>query len=62
MNEQMIEIVQAVYSDLATIEGFCAETLADAIGDRMYDSCEEFRKMPYTESREMTLQFAQKYV
>ena len=67
MNEQMQEIVEKLYSDLTQAGwGFGEELsvgmLTDTISDRMYDSSEEFRGMPYEERRVMVMKIARKYI
>lgn len=66
MEQQMREIVQEVYYDLleavgAVGEELDAETLADTIGDRMFDCSTEYRNMPYEERRALTLKVAKLY-
>lgn len=66
MEQQMRAIVQEVYYDLLEAVGACgeeldAETLADTIGDRMYDSSTEYRNMQYDERRAITLRIAREY-
>lgn len=43
-------------------EGLDAESLADAVGDRMYDDCEEYRNTPYEERRALVLKICKEYV
>lgn len=66
MEQMMREIVQEVYYDLLEAVGACgeeldAETLADTIGDRMYDQSEEYRAMPWEDRRAITLRVARDY-
>ena len=66
MEQRIREIIAEVYSDLVKAcayvkEELDAESLADVVGDRMYDESEEYRNMPYAESRAMTLRVAELY-
>ena len=66
MEQRMREIVAEVYYDLEAAvaevgEELDAETLADTLGDRMFDESEEYRALPYAERRAMTLRVAQLY-
>jgi hypothetical protein len=63
MEQQMHEIVQEVFYDLqATCDVLDAETLADTIGDRMFDYSEEYRNTEYVKRRALVLKVARQYV
>ena len=66
MEQRMREIVAEVYYDLEMACAECgeeldAESLADTIGDRMFDESAKYRSMPWAERRAMTLRVAQLY-
>lgn len=59
-------IINEVYSDLESSladfgETLDAESLADTVGDRLHDSSEEYRSMPYPERRALVLQVCKQY-
>jgi hypothetical protein len=67
MRQQMIKYINDVFMDLEAAcqecgESLCAEGLADAVGDHMYDTSAEYRAMPYDQRRAITLQLCQQYV
>jgi len=67
MIEIMHQLVNDVFYDLETACAACgepldAETLADTLGDHMYDISEEYRNTPWEERRAMTLHIAKQYV
>ena len=62
MEQQMRRIVEECYYDLAQCGDLSAESLADFVGDRMSDSSEEYRALPYDQRRAMTLQIARDYI
>jgi uncharacterized protein (UPF0335 family) len=64
MEQEIRQIINDVFHDLqeACGDGLDAETLADTIGDRMYDESEEYRAMPYAQRRALTLKIAGAYV
>lgn len=67
MENMMRQLVNDVFYDLEEACASCgekldAETLADTLGDRMYDMSEEYRNTPWEKRRAMTLHIAQQYV
>ena len=67
MKQQIIRIINDVYSDLQAVCEECgdsldAETLADTVGDRMVDECAEYRAMPYAERRALVVGICKKFV
>ena len=67
MEQQIRQIINDIYSDLEAAvaecgETLCAESLADSVGDRMYDYSEEYRNTPWAVRRAMTMQIASEYV
>lgn len=64
MEQQIRQIINEVFYDLqeACGEDFDAQDLADCVGDRMFDTCEEYRMTPWQKRREITLQIAREYV
>jgi hypothetical protein len=67
MEQMMRQLINDVFYDLedaiaGTGEKLDAETLADVLGDRMYDNSEEYRNTPWAVRRAMTLQIASEYV
>ena len=67
MEHKMHAYVNDVFHDLEQAcqecgESLCAEGLADAIGDHMYDISAEYRAMPYEERRAIALSVAKQYV
>lgn len=67
MKQQIIRIINDVYSDLQAVCEECgdsldAETLADTVGDRMVDECPEYRAMPYAERRALVVSICKKFV
>ena len=66
MKQRMHELVQECFMDLEEAcqscgESLDAESLADFLGDRMYDESAEYRAMSYAQRREITLKVAQNY-
>lgn len=66
MEQQMRQIINDVFYDLESALAECgetvdAETLADTVGDRMHDLCEEYRAMPYALRRSMVLRICNEY-
>lgn len=66
MEQLMRQIINDVFYDLeeaiqGTGDRLDAETLADVLGDRMYDMSEEYRSTPWAERRALALQIAQQY-
>lgn len=63
MERRIIEIIQEVYYDLESALDGCvdAESLADTVGDRMYDDCPEYRNTPYKDRRALVLSICSKY-
>lgn len=67
MKDQIRRIINDITPDLEQAcaemgEGLDAESLADAVGDRMYDDCEEYRNTPYEERRALVLKICKEYV
>ena len=67
MEQMMRQLINDVFYDLedaiaGTGEALDAETLADVLGDRMYDHSEEYRNTPWAVRRAMTMQIASEYV
>ena len=67
MKQQVISIINEVYHDLeasfAEIDAVMdAEDLTDCVADRMFDTCPEYRDMPYPERRNMVLKICRQYV
>ena len=67
MEQMMRQLINDIYRDLedaieCTGEKLDAETLADVLGDRMYDYSEEYRNTPWAVRRAMTMQIASEYV
>ena len=67
MEQEMRQIINDVFSDLEAAcaevgESLDAEDLADCVGDRMHDTSEEYRAMPYAQRRALTLKVCQQYV
>lgn len=66
IRQEAARIINEVYSDL---EGACAEmgesldaeSLADTVGDRLIDSNEEYRNMPYAQRRALVLGVCRQY-
>lgn len=66
MEQQIRQIINDIFYDMAAALEECGETidaesLADAVGDRMHDDSAEYRAMPYEVRRAMTLRIAQQY-
>lgn len=66
MQQQIRQIINDIYPDLSEAIAACgeeldAESLADSVGDRMFDTSEEYRAMPYEQRRAMTLKIAREY-
>lgn len=63
MKQQITQIINEVYSDLAQACGddFDAENLADYVGDRMHDESAEFRALPYAQKRTLVLDICKNY-
>lgn len=66
MQAQIRNIINEVYSDLEAAcvesgEKLDAESLADCVGDRMIDCCEEYRNTPYNQRRSLVLQICREY-
>lgn len=66
MDKKIRAIIQEVFSDLEAAcaevgETLDAESLADAVGDRMSDISAEYRAMPYAARRKMVLEICQEY-
>lgn len=66
MKDQIRRIINEITPDLeqacSEIGGLDAGSLADAVGDRMFDDCEEYRNMPYPERRAIVLEVCKEYV
>lgn len=67
MEQQIRSIIQEVFHDLQACcaesgERLCAEGLADAIADRMYDSNPEYRAMSYEQRAAVVLRICKQYV
>ena len=67
MENQIRQYINDVFYDLEQAcaesgESLCAEGLADAVGDHMYDVSAEYRAMPYDQRRAMTIRITQQYV
>ena len=64
MEQEIRQIINDVFYDLqeACGDSLDAETLADTVGDRMHDTSEEYRAMPYAQRRALTLKIAGSYV
>lgn len=61
------EIINNIYSDLAAVCAECgqeldAESLADAVGDRLADSSAEYRSWPWPQRRAWVLAVCEQYV
>lgn len=62
-----VQIINDVHSDLVAALAECgeeldAEGLADTVGDRLFDTSEEYRNMPYPERRALVLSVCKQYV
>lgn len=60
IKQEAAVIINEIYSDLEAAcaemgESLDAESLADSVGDRMYDNSEEYRSMPYPQRRALVL-------
>lgn len=67
MENKMRQIINDIMPDLEQAcsemgESLDAESLADAVGDRMHDNSEEYRNMPYLERRAIVLAVCKEYV
>ena len=67
MEQQIRSIISDIYLDLEAAVAECgeeldAETLADSVGDRMFDDVPEYRAMPYAERRALVLNLCKQYV
>ena len=67
MKQKMHAYVHEVFHDLEAAsaecgETLCAEGLADAIGDHMHDTSDEYRALPYEERHALALSVARQYV
>jgi hypothetical protein len=67
MEKLMHQIISDIFHDLAACcaengERLDAESLADAVGDQLHDTSEEYRNTPYDERRAITLRIAKQYV
>lgn len=67
MEQQIRDIIAGAFSDLeaacaAVGENLDAESLADFVGDRMFDDNAEYRAMPYTLRRNRVLKICAEYV
>lgn len=67
MEHKIRQIINEIMPDLEQAcaemgEGLDAGSLADAVGDRMFDDCEEYRNMPYPERRAIVLEVCKEYV
>ncbi len=66
MKQQIRNIIQEIYMDLEAACAECgeqldAESLADAVGDRMCDESADYRAMPYAQRRNLVLTICQQY-
>jgi hypothetical protein len=62
-----VQIINDVHSDLVASLAECgeeldAESLADTVGDRLHDTSEEYRSMPYPERRALVVSICKQYV
>lgn len=67
MEQQIRNIINDVFYDLEAAcaevgETLCAQGLADCVGDRMIDTSDEYRAMPYAQRRAFVLSVCQQYV
>ena len=64
MEQEIRQIINDVFYDLQEVCGgsLDAESLADTVGDRMHDTSEEYRAMPYAQRRALTLKIAKLFV
>ena len=64
MEQEIRQIINDVFYDLQEACGGSvdAESLADTVGDRMHDTSEEYRAMPYAQRRALTLKIAKLFV
>lgn len=66
MKNEMRAIIQDIYCDLEAACAECgealdAESLADAVGDRMHDTSEEYRAMPWEQRHALTMSVCSEY-
>lgn len=67
IRQQAAQIINDIHADLEAAcaevgESLDAESLADSVGDRLHDTSEEYRGLPWPQRRGLVLAVCEQYV